>query len=375
MLRRTEYPIPGNSNSTRPKTSRREAQGGTQTELSCCGSGLVPALRRSPRHRGRREEALALVILPSLVLARSGTAAHGRGLGRRRARRLDGSGKPRRGCTRPGTAARQLPRAASGPPSLRAQAAPDARVDAFRGGQREQFAGEAGPRAQAMEVSTTVEAGAFQATFKVPGRVTVPQDTSKSSMLAGRPIEPSLLVKVSPAVDETAYLEVSFVNEDEAPLLPGEVGDPPRPHLRRQSAPQGHGDGRHGEHWALGADDRVKVARVPLRRREAEIVLGSGRPKTDVREFKTTVRNLHAQPIRISVIDRLPFSENGAIRVEELRETTRPIERAVTDKRGVMAWTWDYAPGEQKEIRLAYQIRWPGDRELLYEQKPIGPGS
>jgi uncharacterized protein (TIGR02231 family) len=124
----------------------------------------------------------------------------------------------------------------------------------------------------------------------------------------------------------------------------------------------------------FGADDRVKVARVPLRRREAESSW-IGQTNTDLREFKTTVRNLHAQPIRISVIDRLPFSENGAIQVEELRETTPPIERTVTDKRGVMAWTWDYAPGEQKEIRLAYRVKWPGDRELVYEQKPIGPGS
>jgi hypothetical protein len=72
----------------------------------------------------------------------------------------------------------------------------------------------------------------------------------------------------------------------------------------------------------FGADDRVKVARVPLLRRENE-PSWLGQTKTDLREFKTTVRNLHAQPTRSSVIDRLPFSENAAIQVEELREMTR----------------------------------------------------
>jgi uncharacterized protein (TIGR02231 family) len=125
----------------------------------------------------------------------------------------------------------------------------------------------------------------------------------------------------------------------------------------------------------FGADDRVKVARVPLRRRENE-PSWLGQTKTDLREFKTTVRNLHAQPIRISVIDRLPFSENAAIQVEELRETTPPIERQPEDKRGIMTWTWDYEPGQQKEIRLAYRVKWPADRDLVYEPKPtIGPGS
>jgi uncharacterized protein (TIGR02231 family) len=256
---------------------------------------------------------------------------------------------------------------------LSMQAAPDARVDVFRGGKRELLNSETAPRAKAMEVSTTVEAGAFQATFKVPGRVAVPQDTSKSLMLAGRSIEPSLLVKVSPAVDETAYLEASFVNEDEAPLLPGEVAI----HRDRIYVGKAHlkvtatGD---MVKLGFGADDRVKVARVPLRRREAESSW-IGQTKTDLREFKTTVRNLHAQPIRISVIDRFPFSENGAIQVEELRETTPPVERTVEDKRGVMAWTWDYAPGEQKEIRLAYRVKWPAERELMYEPRPIGPAS
>jgi Domain of unknown function (DUF4139) len=96
------------------------------------------------------------------------------------------------------------------------------------------------------------------------------------------------------------------------------------------------------------------------------------RTKTDLREFKTTVRNLHAHPIRISIVDRLPFSENAAIQVEQVRETTPPTEKQVNDKRGVMAWIWDYRPGEQKEIRLAYRIKWPAERELAFESKPVG---
>src|SRR4051812_3116973 len=77
--------------------------------------------------------------------------------------------------------------------------------------------------AKAEEVQASVEATAFQATFAVPGRVTVPQDATKSFVLGKRGLAPALLVKAAPVVDETAYLEASFVNDDEAPLLPGEV--------------------------------------------------------------------------------------------------------------------------------------------------------
>jgi uncharacterized protein (TIGR02231 family) len=259
------------------------------------------------------------------------------------------------------------------------QAAPDARV--LQNLQRRESAGqragetlnEMAPRAKAMEVQTIVEASAFQVSFNVPGRVSVPQDASKSVVLMQRSLTPSLLVKVAPAVDQTAYLEASFANEDEAPLLPGEVA------IHRDQVYVGKAQLKltatgDGVNLGFGADDRVKVARVPLRRRETESSW-IGQTKTDLREFKTTVRNLHAQPIRISVIDRLPFSENAAIQVEELRETTPPVQRQIEDKRGVMAWTWDYEPGEQKEIRLGYRVKWPADRDLVYEPKPIAPNS
>jgi uncharacterized protein (TIGR02231 family) len=216
----------------------------------------------------------------------------------------------------------------------------------------------------------TAETGAFQASFHVPGRVTVPQDgTAKSLVLNQRSATPDLRVKATPVIDETAYLEASFANEDEAALLPGAVA------LHRDGAYVGStrlklvapGD---TVNLGFGVDDRVKVTRVPLRRKESE---GTwlGQTRSDVSEFKTTVKNLHNFPLRITIIDRVPFSENAALKVEALREITPPTERQLQDRRGVMAWSGDYAPGEQKEIRFGYSLRWPNDRELAFEARPL----
>ncbi|HEX8665499.1 MAG TPA: mucoidy inhibitor MuiA family protein [Beijerinckiaceae bacterium] len=230
------------------------------------------------------------------------------------------------------------------------------------------------PVVKAEEVQASVEAGAFQATYAVPGRVGVQQDATKSFVLNRRGLAPTLIVKAAPVVDETAYLEGSFVNDDEAPLLPGEVA------IHRNGAYVGKAQIKltapgDAVELGFGADDKVKVVRVPLRRRENEPGW-FGQTRTDLREFKTTVKNLHAQPIRISVVDRLPFSENTEIQVELLRETTPPTEKQVGDKRGVMAWTWDYVPGEQKEIRLAYRLKWPSNRDVTFEPRPVnGPRS
>jgi len=218
------------------------------------------------------------------------------------------------------------------------------------------------------EVQTaSVSAGAYQASFKVPGRVTIPQDgSSKAVILTQGKVKPELSARATPELEEKAYLEASFSHEDEAPLLAGEV------YLHRDGAYIGKG--RLGQvapgdkvELGFGADDRLKVTRVPVRRRENDSGwLGSTR--TDQREFKTVVKSLHAQPVKLTVTERVPFSENSAITVELLSQSTPPTEKQVGDKRGVSAWSFELAPGAQKEIRLAYRIKYPGDREVIFDQ-------
>ena len=192
----------------------------------------------------------------------------------------------------------------------------------------------------------------------MPGRLSVPGDGApKSFVLSSRQITPTLSIKTVPALDPTAYLEGHFVNEEEAAILPGDV------RVRRDTTFVG--TGRVGLvapgdslDLGFGADDKVKVTRVPVRRKENEPTW-FGQTKTETREFKTSIKNLHDFSVRITMIDQVPISENSAIVVEQLPQTTPPTEKQVGDKRGVMSWTYDFAPGETKEVRLAYRMKWP----------------
>lgn len=215
----------------------------------------------------------------------------------------------------------------------------------------------------------TIEANGFQASYRIPGKLTVPRDGSeKSFAIQSREIQPELLIKSTPAIDPAAYLEAAFTNSEEAPLLGGDVN------LIRDGAYIGRGRlafTAPGDKVSLGfgADDRVKVTRVPVRRRETEPSL-LGSTKSDTREFKTIVRNLHDFAVKAVIIDQMPFSEVANITVEPLPGLTPPTEKIVQDKRGVVGWTYDLQPKEDKEIRFGYKIRWPSDRELTFERAP-----
>ena len=123
----------------------------------------------------------------------------------------------------------------------------------------------------------------------------------------------------------------------------------------------------------FGADDRVKVTRVPIRRKENEPSWTTS-AKTEQREFRTTVKNLHPFAIKVNIVDQIPISENSAITIEQLSTTTAPTEKIVNDRRGVMGWTWDVAPNETKTILVAYRMKWPADREVVFQNVPNGPG-
>ena len=222
--------------------------------------------------------------------------------------------------------------------------------------------------APAQEQEAAIETGGYQAVFRIAGRVTVAtNEGAKSLRISTATIAPDLLVRAAPALDETAYLEAALKNAEEAPLLAGRVS------LYRDGIFVGRGmlaltPKDETLRLGFGADEKVKVARVLTRKLEGSAGIISS-AKTDEREFKTTVRSGHSRPMRIVVEDQIPTSEIAEIQVEMLPGTTPPNERDVRDRRGVLAWSFDAAPGEAKEIKLGWRLRWPGDKVVAYEPR------
>jgi uncharacterized protein (TIGR02231 family) len=115
----------------------------------------------------------------------------------------------------------------------------------------------------------------------------------------------------------------------------------------------------------FGADDKVKIARTTVRRNEGSAGIISS-SKIDEREFKTTIRSGHDRPIKVVIEDRIPISETEEIKVDLLPVTTAPSERDVRDRRGVLAWNLDMAPGDAKDIRLGWRVVWPSGKAVIY---------
>lgn len=219
-------------------------------------------------------------------------------------------------------------------------------------------------RERADEQEAAVEANGFQVTFKIPGRVSIgAADGAKSLRISTATIAPDLVVRSAPVVDPTAFLEASFKQAEDAPLLPGRVS------IYRDGGFVGRSQmtaaGKDETvRLGFGADDKVKVERTVLKRNEgsAGLLVTS---KTDERSFKTSVRNGHDFPIRIAIEDQLPVSENEEIVVEMLPSTTPPTTSNLRDRRGVLEWAFEAKAGEVKDIGLAWRVKWPKDKGVV----------
>jgi len=214
------------------------------------------------------------------------------------------------------------------------------------------------------EQQAVAEVGTFQASFRIPGRVSVgANEGAKSLRIASTTITPDLVIRSAPVIDPTAFLEASFVQNEDAQLLPGRVS------IYRDGMFVGRGKmasaGKDETvRLGFGADDKIKIERAVLKRNEgsAGLIVTS---KTDERAFRTTVRNGHDFAIKIAVEDQLPVSENEEIAVEMLPSTTPPTTTNVHDKRGVLEWAFEAKPGEFKEINFAWRLRWPKDKGVV----------
>ena len=220
-------------------------------------------------------------------------------------------------------------------------------------------------RERADEQQATADVGGFQVMFKIPGRVSLgASEGAKSLRVSNVTLAPDLTVRAAPVRDPTAFLEASFKQNEDAPLLPGRVS------IYRDGSFVGRGQMAVASkdetvRLGFGADDKIKIERAVVKRNEGSAGLIVTTSKTDERSFKTTVRNGHDFPIKIAIEDQLPVSENEEIQVEMLPATTPPTATNLRDKRGVLEWAYDAKPGEVRDIAFAWRVRWPKDKGVV----------
>ncbi len=222
----------------------------------------------------------------------------------------------------------------------------------------------AAPEMDVVEQQAAIVTAPFQAVFGVPGRLTVPPTgESKRVFLQQDGIEPVLTVRAVPKLEAKAYLYAKLVLPKGSPLLPGAVS------LFRDGTFVGTGalpvlsPGEDHE-LGFGADDQVRVRHAIADEKRGETGLISS-ARTDSRNYRITVKNMHERAVELVVHDHIPVSQNDDIKVE-LIGPVQPTQKDIDGKRGVLAFESKLEPEEERLIEFGYRVTWPGSRAITY---------
>jgi uncharacterized protein (TIGR02231 family) len=176
-------------------------------------------------------------------------------------------------------------------------------------------------------------------------------------------LDPALMVRTVPKRDQKAYLYAKVTIARGSPILPGQVA------LFRDGTFVGNGKLPQlspGEEYELGfgADDHVRVRHAVAEEKRSETGIIST-SKTDLRNFRITLKNLHERAIPVAVIDQIPVSQNADIKIELIGKTA-PSKRDLDDKRGILAWELKLEPDEERLVDFGYRVTWPAAKRVLY---------
>jgi len=223
---------------------------------------------------------------------------------------------------------------------------------------------ESAPDLDVVEQGAAIVAAPFQAVFGVPGRLTVPPTgEAKRVFLQEDSMEPVLTVRTVPKLEAKAYLYAKLILPKGAPMLAGPVS------LFRDGTFVGTGALpvlSPGEDYELGfgADDQVRVRHAIADEKRGETGLISS-ARTDSRNYRITIKNMHERAVELVVHDHIPVSQNDDIKVE-LIGPVHPTKKDIDGKRGVLAFESKLEPEEERLIEFGYRVIWPGSRAITY---------
>ncbi|MBS1488000.1 MAG: DUF4139 domain-containing protein [Bacteroidetes bacterium] len=159
----------------------------------------------------------------------------------------------------------------------------------------------------------------------------------------------------APKLDNDAFLLAQVTGWEELSLLPGEANIFFEGTFtgKSQIDPNNIKDTLS---LSLGRDKRIVVKREKLKELTSRKFIGSNQ-----REFyawELSVRNTKSEPVRITLEDQIPVSQNSQIEV-----TAVDLANAKYNKEtGKLVWDLSLQPNETKKIVFKYEVKYPKDK-------------
>ena len=218
---------------------------------------------------------------------------------------------------------------------------------------------ELAEESEAMEVEQTQTQLGYE--FEIRQPYTIPSDGKSVAAEIGRYRLPATYTyRSTPKIDKDAFLVAEATNWAKLNLLEGEANVYFENTFVGKSilSPREAGDTLR---FSMGRDRGIRIERTKESDYSARRAIGSN--QTQSMGWKLAVRNTRTEPVTLILTDQLPVSRNSSITVAE-----EELSGGTPDKNtGTVTWRLELKPGEQRELRLRYAVKYPKGRSLTIE--------
>ena len=175
------------------------------------------------------------------------------------------------------------------------------------------------------------------------------------------PVTPKIYAQAVPRYDRTAFLMASFINTSGEIILPGPAYLFSDGTLKGSTSLAGIAAGDKAE-LAFGAIDGLRLTRdMPTRATGDRGILTTSTQIEETAILK--LENLTAEVWPVRLIDLVPYSEQEDLEITHTADPA-PTETDVEGQRGILAWEFDLAAGEKKDVTLNLVLSWPEGQQL-----------
>jgi uncharacterized protein (TIGR02231 family) len=197
--------------------------------------------------------------------------------------------------------------------------------------------------------------------YPVPGRITLASgEPAKKLGLHNELLAAEFEYYTLPRAREQAFLTGRLVNATDFVLLSGQastyVGDEYTGSTWMPAvAPQ------ESTELSFGADERVKVKRELVRSKKTRAGL-FGKTERQSYVYRTTIENYLGKAVTIKVIEQVPVSQQGDIKVSVTKLEPRFLEENKDE--GTYTWKPVIEPRGRFELNLEFNVEYPAGRPV-----------
>eukprot|EP01121_Diplochlamys_sp_Union-15-3_P018773 TRINITY_DN6904_c0_g1_i1.p1 TRINITY_DN6904_c0_g1~~TRINITY_DN6904_c0_g1_i1.p1 ORF type:complete len:474 (-),score=89.17 TRINITY_DN6904_c0_g1_i1:46-1299(-) len=220
---------------------------------------------------------------------------------------------------------------------------------------------------QEVEVLTsTVEKGAFSATFKIPRRCSIVSDGKPHKVtITFLELEPEFTYIAIPMLSDRVYLKTKCENSSEFQLLPGPLNVFMDNYFVTTSslpatAPSAKLD------VSLGVDAGIELKFVTPDQNKTGKSGVIKKANTSETLHIITITNNKGFKVNITVQDQIPQATDQSIKVKVLEPDIKENGPVTYTANKNVEWKIDLKEGEKRTLKLHYQVEWPKDKEIEY---------